>query len=165
MWDSIHFCVSRSKYSEQLACWVLLRVLSAWSVQFSSVTHSCLTLCDTMDFSRPGFPVHHQLLELTQTHVHQSVMSSTHPILCRPLILQPSIFPSNKVFSNESVLLIRWPKYWSFSFSISSSNEYLGLISFRTDRFELLAVQGTLKNGDKNHKIISIDAEKAFNNI
>ena len=95
----------------------------------------------------------------------ESVMSSNHLILCHPHLLLSSIFPNIRVFSNESAVCIRRPKYWSFSFSISSSNEYLGLISFRTDRFELLAVQGTLKNGDKNHMIISIDAEKAFSNI
>ena len=76
----------------------------------------------------------------------ESVMPSNHLILCRPLLLLPSIFPSIRVFSNESVLPIRWPKYWSFSFSISSSNEYLGLICFRIDWFDLLAVQGTLKS-------------------
>ena len=76
----------------------------------------------------------------------ESVMPSSHLILCHPLLLLPSVFPSIKVFSNESVLCIRWPKYWSFSFSISPSNEYSGLISFRIDWFDLLAVQGTLKS-------------------
>ena len=85
-------------------------------------------------------------LEFTQTHVHESVMPSNHFILCHPLLLLPSIFPSSRVFSNESVLRIRWPKYWSYSFSISPSNEYSGLISFRIYCFDLLAVQGTLKN-------------------
>ena len=78
-------------------------------------------------------------------------MPSNHLILCRPLLLPSSIFPSSKVFSNESVLHIRWPKYWSFSFSISPSNEYAELISFRMDWFDLLAVQGTLKNLLQNH--------------
>ena len=91
------------------------------SAQFSSVTQSCPTLCDLMDWSMPGFPVHHQLLEITQTHVHQVGMPSNHLILCCALLLVPSVFPSIKVFSNESVLRIRWPKCWSFSFSISSS--------------------------------------------
>ena len=95
--------------------------------------------------STPGFPIHHQLLELAQTHVHWLVMPSNHLILCHPLLLLPSIFPSIRVFSNESVLCIRWPKYWSLSFSISPSNEYSGLISFRVDWFDL-AVQGTLKS-------------------
>ena len=99
-----------------------------------------------MDCSTPGFPVHHHLLEFTQAHVHWSVMPNNHLSLCRPLLLLPSIFSSIRVFSNESALLIRWPKYWSFSFSISPSNEYPGLISFRIDWFNLLAVQGTLKS-------------------
>ena len=81
----------------------------------------------------------------------ESVMPSTHLILCRPLFLMPSIFPSIRVFSNESVLCIRWPKYWSFSFSISPSNEYSGLISFRMDWLNLLAVQGTLKSLLQHH--------------
>ena len=98
-----------------------------------------------MDCSTLGFPVHHQLSELTQTHVHQVWWTSNHLILCCPLLLPPSIFPSIRVFSNESVLHIRWPKYWSFSFSISPSNEHPGLISFRMDWLDLLAVQGTLK--------------------
>ena len=97
-----------------------------------------------MDCSTPGFPVHYQLPELTQTHVHRVVMPSNHLILCHPLLLLPSIFPSIRVFSNESALHIRWPKYWSFS--INPSNEYLGLISFRMDWLDLLAVRGTLKS-------------------
>ena len=92
--------------------------------------------------STPGLPVHRQLPESTQTHVHKSVMPSNHLILCHPLLLLPSIFPSIRVFSKESVLCIRWPKCWSFSFSISPSNEYSGLISFRMDWLDLLAVQG-----------------------
>ena len=93
----------------------------------------------------PGFPVHHQLLELAQTHVPESVMPSNHLIFCCPLLLLPSIFPSIRPYSNESVLRIRWPEYWSFSFSINPSNEHSGLISFRIDWFDLPAVQGTLK--------------------
>ena len=116
------------------------------SVQFSSVTKSCLTLCDPMNRSTPGFPVRHQLLEFTQTHVHESVMPSNHFILCHPLLLLPSIFPSIRVFSNESTLCMKWPKYWSFSFSISLSKVIPGLISFRMDWLDLLAVQGTLKS-------------------
>ena len=98
-----------------------------------------------MDFSTPGFPVHHQLPELAQTPVHQvgDAFQPSHP-LCHPLVLPPSIFPSIRVFSNESVLHIRWPKYWSFSFSISPSNEYAGLICFRMDWLDHLAVQGIL---------------------
>ena len=116
---------------------------SVSSVQFSSVTLSCPTLCDPMIHSTPGLPVHHQLLEFTKTMSIESVMPSNHLILCRPLLLLPSIFPSIRVFSNGSALHIRWPKYWSFSFSISPSNEHPGLISFRMD---LLAVQGMLKS-------------------
>ena len=93
-----------------------------------------------------GFLVHHLLLELTKLMSTELVMPSNHLILCRPLLLPPSIFPSIRVFSSESVLHIRWPKYWSFSFSISPSNEYAGLISFRIDWFDLLAVQGTLES-------------------
>ena len=119
--------------------------------QFSSVTQLCLTLCDPMDCSTPGFPVHHQLLKPTQTHVHRIVMPFNHLILCRPLFLLPSIFPSIRVFSNELVFHIRWPKYWSFSFSICSSNEYSGLISFRIDCLAFLAVQGTLKSLLQHH--------------
>ena len=99
-----------------------------------------------MDCSMPGFSVHQQLTELTQTHVHELVMPSNHLILCHPLLLPSSIFSSIRICSNESVLHIRWPKDWSFSFSISPSNEYSGLISFRTDWFDHLAVQGTLKS-------------------
>ena len=103
-----------------------------------------------MDCSTPGFLVLHHLPELAQTHV-ESVMPSKHLVLCCPLLLLPSIFPSIRVFSNESALCIRWPQYWSFSFSISPSNEYLRLISFRIDWFDLLAVQGTLKSLFQHH--------------
>ena len=99
-----------------------------WNLHFSSVTQSSLTICDPMDCSTPGLPVHHQLPEFIQTGVPQVVMPSSHLILCRPLLLPPSNFPRIRVFSNESVLHIRWPEYWSFS--ISPSNEYTGLISF-----------------------------------
>ena len=101
------------------------------SVQFSSVAQLCLTLCDPMDYSTPGLPVHHQLPEFTQTHVHWvgDAIQPSHP-LSSP---SPSIFPSIRVFSNESALHIRWPKYWSFGFNISPSNEYSGLISFWMD--------------------------------
>ena len=111
----------------------------------------CLTLCNPMDCSTPGLPVHHQLLDLAQTHVHESVMPSNHLILRHPLLLPPSVFPSIRVFSNESVLRTRWPKYWSFSFSISPSNEYSGLISFRIDLLGLLAVQRPLKSLLQHH--------------
>ena len=104
-----------------------------------------------MNCSTPGLLVHHQLPESTQTMSIESVMPSNHLILCRPLLLPPSVFPSIRVFSNESVLLIRWPKYWSFSFSISPSNEHPVLISFRMDWLDLLAVQGTLKSLLQHH--------------
>ena len=97
-------------------------------IQFSSAAQSCPTLCDPMDCSMPGCRVHHQLLELAQTHVHQLKMPFNHLILCRPLLFLPSTFPSIRVFSNESVFHIRQPRYWSFSFSISPSSEYSGLI-------------------------------------
>ena len=95
-----------------------------------------------MNRSRPGLPVHHQL----KLKSIESVMPSSHLILCRPLLLLPPILPSIRVFPNESALHIRWPEYSSFNFSISPSNEYSGLVSFRTDWSDLLAVRGTLKN-------------------
>ena len=115
--------------------------------QFSSVDQSCPTLWHPMDCCTPGLPVHPQLPELTQTLMSfESVMPSKHLILCHPLLFLPSIFPSIRVLSSESVLPIRWPKYWSFSFSISPSNEYSGLISLKMDWLDLLAVQGTLNS-------------------
>ena len=101
-----------------------------------------------MECSTTGIPVHHQLLKLSQTHVHQ-VGDATQP--SHPLLLLSSTFPSIRVFSNESVLCIRWPKYWCFSFSISPSSEYSELISFRMDWLDLLAVQGTLKSLLQHH--------------
>ena len=121
------------------------------SVQFSSVQSlSPATLCDPMNCSTPGLPVHHQP-EFTQTHLHQVGDTPSHLILCCPLLLLPPIPPGIRVFSNESTLRMRWPKYWSFSFSISSSNEHPGLISFRMDWLDLLAVQGTLKSLLQHH--------------
>ena len=113
------------------------------SFQFSSVTQSCMTLCNPMDWNTSGVPVHKQLPEFTQTHFQ---MPSNHLIFLHPLLLGPSIFPSMMVFSNESVLPMRWPQYWSASFSISPFNEYSGLTSFRIDWFDLPVVQGTLKS-------------------
>ena len=116
------------------------------SVHVSSVTQSSPTLCDPMDFSTPGFPVQHLLPELAQTHVHLvgDAIQPSHPL---PSPSPPSfILSQHQVFSDESVFCIRGPKYWSFSFTISPSNEYSGLISFRIDWFDLLAVQGTLKS-------------------
>ena len=117
-----------------------------WRICCFSVSKWCPTVCDCMGCSTPGFPVLHYLLEFAQTHAHSdSIISSCHPILL------PSIFPSIRVVSNESTLCIRWPKYWSFSVSISSSNEYSVLISFRMDLFDLLAVQGTLESLLQHH--------------
>ena len=110
-----------------------------------------MILCDPMDCSMPGFPVHHQLPEFTKLMSIESVMPSNHLILCHPLLLLPSIFSSIRVFSNESALHIRWPKYWSFSFNIIPSNEHAGLISFRMDWLDLLVVQGTLRSLLQNH--------------
>ena len=121
------------------------------AIQFSSVSQSCPTLCDPMNRSTPGLPVHHQLPAFTQTHIHR-VSDAIQP--SRPLsslLLLPPIPPSIRVFSNESTLHMRWPKYWSFSFSIISSKEIPGLISFRMDWLDLLAVQGTLKSLLQDH--------------
>ena len=117
--------------------------------QFSSVAQSCPTLCDPMDCNMPGFPVQQQLLEFAQTHVHWvgDAIQLSHP-LSSP---SPPTFASIRVFSNESVLHIMWPKYGNFSFSISPSNEYSGIISFWIDWFDLLAVQGTLKSLLQHH--------------
>ena len=106
-----------------------------------------------MDCNTPGFPVHHQFPEPIQTLSIKSVMPSNHLILCCPLLLPPLLFASIRVFSNESVLHIRWPKYWSFSFSNSPSNEYSGPISFRIDWLDLLAIQGTLKSLLQHHSL------------
>ena len=120
-------------------------------MQFSSVTWWCLTLCDRMNCSAPGFLVHHQIPEIFKFMSIRSVTPSNHLILWHPLLLPPSIFASIRVFSNESVLRIRWPKYWSFIFSISPSNEYSELISFRIYWLDILAVQGTPKSLLQHH--------------
>ena len=119
--------------------------------QFSSVAQSCPTVCDPMNRSTPGLPVHDQPPQCTQIHVHGVSDAISHLILCSPLLLLPPIPPSIRVFSNESTLHMRWPKYWSFSFSISPSKEIPGLISFRMDWLDLLAVQGTLKSLLQDH--------------
>ena len=120
--------------------WSDLAAAAAWSYfQFSSVAQSCPTLCNPMNRSTPGLPVHHQLPEFSQTQVHQVSAAIQHLILCCPLLLLPSIPPSIWVFSNESTLCMRWPKYWSFSFSIILSKEIPGLIAFRMDWLDLLA--------------------------
>ena len=120
-----------------------VRHFAAELIQFSSVAQSCPTLCNPMNRSMPGLPVHHQLPEFTQTHVHRVGDAISHLTLCRPLLLLPPIPPNIRVFSNESTLRMRWSKYWSFSFSIIPSKEIPGLISFRMDWLDLLAVQGT----------------------
>ena len=124
------------------------------SVQFSSVTQSCLTCCNPMNCTRPGLPVHHQLPELTQTHVHRvsDAIQPSHPLLSPSPPAQ--IPPSIRVFCNESAsesLRMRWPKYWSFSFSIIPSKEHPGLTSFRMDWLDLFEVQGTLKSLLRHH--------------
>ena len=131
--------------ANSLTVWTTREAHFGSSVQFSSVSRSCLTIRDSMDCSTPGLPVHHQLPEPTQTHVHH-VSDGIQPSHSRPLLLRTSIFPSIRVFSKDLLLCIRWPKYWSFRISISSSNEYSGLIFFRIDWLNLLAVQGTLKS-------------------
>ena len=117
----------------------------------SSVAQSCPTLCDPMDCNSPSLLSIANSQSLLKLMSIESVMSSNHLILCHPLLLSPSILPSTRVFSYESVLRIRWPKYWSFSFRISPFNEYSGLISFRMDWLDLLAVQGTLKSLLRHH--------------
>ena len=140
--------VGSSRTSDQIGVpWIARQILNHWAIRkapnslfpnremglyFSSVVaQSCLTLCDPMNHSTPGLPIHHQLPESTQPMSIESVTPSSHFILCHPLLFPPSIFLSIKEFYNESALRIRWPKYWSFSFNISSSNEYSRLISVR----------------------------------
>ena len=134
------FSISIMRAKDPIFSTSLLHLLFSFffpPVQFSSVGQSCPTLCNPVNRSTPGLPVHHQ----------ESVMPSSHLILCHPLLLLPPIPPSIRVFSNESTLRMRWPKYWSFSFSIISSKERRsGLMSFRMDWLDLLAVQGTLKS-------------------
>ena len=138
--------------------------MGSCSVQFSSV-HSVVSnsLWPHEPQGKKGLPVHHQLLGFTKTHVHWVGDAIQPSLLCRPFLLLPSIFPSIRVFSNESAPRIRWPKYWSFSFNISPSNEHPGLISFRMDWLDLLAVQGTLKSLLKHHSSkVSILWHSAF---
>ena len=141
------------KIQQNLASIIIVVFIIWWMIPCCcfSVNKSYLTLCDPVDCSTPGFPLLHCLLESAQTHVVESMMPSNHLILHHPLLLLPSIFLSIRVFSNESALHIRWPNYWSFSFIISPSNEHSGLISSRTDWFDLLAVQKTLKHLLQHH--------------
>ena len=135
-------------------CYLLLSLL---------FNHLCLTLCDPMDHSTPGLPVSHHLQSLPKFMSIASVMPSSHLILWHPLLLLPSIFSSIKDFANELAVRIRWPKYWSFSFSIIPSIEYLGLISFKTDWFDLLSVQEALKSLLQHHSSkVSILLHSAF---
>ena len=121
------------------------------NTETGSLVQSCLTLCNPMDCSTPGLPVHHQLPELTQTHVHRvsDAIQPSHPLLS-PSSPTFSLFQYQGL-SKESVLCIKWPKYWSLSFNISPSNEYSGLISFKMDWLDLLAAQGTLKSLLRHH--------------
>ena len=135
------------KKNKDIQVYYYNRIVKISSV--SSVAQSCPTLCDPMNRSTSGLPVHHQLPESTQTQSIESVMPSSHLILHRPLLLLPPIPPSIRVFSNESTLHMRWPKYWSFSFSIVPSKEIPGLASFRMDCLDLLAVQRLVINNDK----------------
>ena len=144
LWDS---CPMKSPNLRDIIC----QQRSIQPVQFSSVTQLCPTLCDPMNPSTPGLPVHHQLPEFTQTHVHRvsDAIQPSHPLSSpSPPAPNPS---QNQIFSNESTLRIRWPQYWSFSFSIIPSKEIPGLISFRMDQLHLLAVQGTLKSLLQHH--------------
>ena len=135
--------------SFQYSCLGNLMDKGAWQATDQEVTKNQRQL-DPMNRSTPGLPVHHHLLEFTQTSI-EPVMPSSHLTLCHPLLLLPPILPSIRVFSNESTLHMGWPKYWSFSFSIIPSKEIPGLISFRMHRLDLLAVQGTLKSLLQHH--------------
>ena len=140
-----------------------MAIHSLSSVQFSSVAKLYLTLCDPMDHSMLGLTSITNCQSSPKLISIEMVMPSNHLILCHPLLLPPSVFPRVRVFSNESVLHIRWPKYWNFSFSISPSNEHSGLISFRMDCLDLLAVQGTLKSLLQHHSSkVSILQQPAF---
>ena len=139
---------------DRVIAYVLNKILASDTLQFSSVAQLCPTLCNPMNRSMPGLPVHHQLPEAcpsTKLMSIESVMPSSHLILCHPPLLLPPIPTSIRVFSNESTLRMRWPKYWSFSFSIIPSKEIPGLISFRMDWLDLFAVPGTLKSLLQHH--------------
>ena len=135
-----------------LLCLYYISKVYLLKAQFSSVTQSCPTLCDPMNCSMPGPLSIINSKTLLKLMPIELVMPFSHLILCRPLLLLLPIPASIRVFSNESALLMRWPKYWSFSFSISPSNEHSGLISFRMDWLDLLAVQGTLKSLLQHHR-------------
>ena len=147
IWKRIDICLCKTGS----LCCTLETNTHCKSTQFSSVIQSCPTLCDLMNHSMPGFLSITNSRSLIKLMYMESVMPSNHLILCPPLLLPPSIISSIRVFSSELVLHIRWPKHWSFSFSISPSNEYSGLISFRIDWFDILALQGTLKSPLQHH--------------
>ena len=137
--------------------------LSLQPTHCCSVSKSCLTLCSHIDCSTPGLPLLHYLPEFAQTHIHWFGDAFQPAHLLLPLLLLPSFFPNIRVFSSKSTLCIKWPKYWSFSFNISPSNEYSGVISFRMDWFDLLGVQGTLKSLLQHHNLkISVLWQSAF---
>ena len=154
-WVTISFSrgSSRSRDRACISC-IAGEFFTIWATreaQFSSVAQSCPTLCDPMNCSTPGLPVHYQLPEFTQTRVHWvgDAIQPSYPLLTSsPFVFNLS---QHQVFSNELALHIRWSKYWSFSFSISSSNEHWGLISFQIDWFDLFAVQRTLKSLLQHH--------------
>ena len=145
--ESMCVCVCVCDIISYITLLIILQEL----FNLSSVAQSCPTLCDPMKSSTPGLPVHHQLPEPTQTHVHWvgDAIQPSHP-LSSPSPPALNLF-QNRVFSKESALCIRWPKYWSFSFNVRPSTEHLGLISFRMDWLDLLAVQGTLKSLLQHH--------------
>ena len=144
-YDPLYFCGLSCNVSSLTYNFIYLSFLF-FSIQLSSVTQSCSTLVTPWTVARQASLCISDSRSLLTLMSIESVIPSNHLILCHPLLLLPSIFPRIRVFSNESVLHIRWPKYWSFSFSISPSNEYSGLISFRVYWLDLLAVQGTLKS-------------------
>ena len=146
-------CIASYQKHTLPGCPLFTNIKNKKEVWFSSVTQSCPTLCDPMNCSIPGSLSITNCRSLLKLMSIESVMPSSHLILCCPLLLLPPVPPSIRVFSNESTLSMRWPKYWSFSFSISHSNEHPGLISFRMDWLDLLAVQGTLKSLLQPHSL------------
>ena len=146
------FHIGHYRISSEVPC-AILRVLGSYLFQGRgrSVAKQCLTLCDLMDYSRPGSSLLHYTAEFAQFMCFKLMILSNYLILCHLILLLPSVFLSIRVFSKESALRIRWPKYWSFSFSICHSNEYSGFISFQIDRFDLIAVHGTLKSLFQHH--------------
>ena len=146
-----HWSIKSGFYSSSNLFLCIHPSIHILNIQFNSVAQLCPTLCDPMDCSTPASLSITNSQSLLKLMSIESLMPPNHLILCCPPLLLPSIFPSIRVFSNESVLCMRWPEYWSFSFSISPSNEYSGLISFSIDWFDLLAGQRTLKNLPQHH--------------